>query len=204
MNYTIWPARDGDLGTVMGLLHERVAWLRRRGSDQWSTHSRWLPEMEEALARRQTWLLRDARTCVPLGTVTLGTKGDPEFWTPAELREPAVYLAKLATTPAYAGLGLGKLLLDFSLHFAATWGFSTVRMDVWRTSTDLHAYYRGHGWSQLRTVDLPHRHSGTLFEKEVTSRDETGLPGELDISPPGRRMPSAPVILSELARCRPR
>ncbi|WP_019812196.1 hypothetical protein [Saccharomonospora halophila] len=195
MNYTIWPARDDDLGTVMRLLHERVAWLRRRGSDQWSTHSRWLPEMEESLAQRRTWLLRDARTCVPLGT-----KGDPVFWTPAELREPAVYLAKLATTPAYAGLALGKLLLDFTLHFAATRGFSTVRMDVWRTFTDLHVYYRSHDWSQLPTVDLPHRHSGTLFEKGVTSRDETGLPRELDVRPHGRRMTRAPVILSELAR----
>ena len=47
-----------------------------------------------------------------MGTVTLSAEADPDFWTAAESRQPALYVSKLAISRTDAGTGLGALLLD--------------------------------------------------------------------------------------------
>ncbi|MFD2813286.1 GNAT family N-acetyltransferase [Prauserella oleivorans] len=185
MSYTIWNAGELDLDAVMRLLHDRVEWLRNRGSDQWSTYSRWRPEMKASIARRETWLMRDGSTNEPVGTITMSTEGDPEFWTTAERQQPALYLAKLATSVQCRGQNLGRLLLDFSLYHAAATGRHEVRMDVWRTATDLHAYYVRQGWRHIRTVELPHRYSGALFSRRVVPPVINTPPAGLEVRPAG-------------------
>jgi hypothetical protein len=42
-----------------------------------------------------------------------------------------------------------------------------MRMNVWSTNGRLHDYYRALGFKHVRTVDIPGRMSGALFEREL-------------------------------------
>ena len=58
-------------------------------------------------------------------------------------------------------------MLDWAADLAAGRGLTWLRLDAWRTSDRLHAYYRRHGFTHMRTVDLPHRGSGAIFQRRV-------------------------------------
>lgn len=161
------PARTADFDTVMGLLDERVRWLRARGSDQWITADRWPPSVRASIEEGRVFLLEDDDGS-PVGTITVSTAGDQDFWTAAELSEPALYLAKLATARRVAGRDLGGLLLRWCEVHAARLGCAELRLDVWRTAPGLHRWYEQHGWQHVRTVEAPGRYSGALFRHPIT------------------------------------
>jgi GNAT superfamily N-acetyltransferase len=140
--------------------------------------------MVQSIAAKQTLLLRDANSFEPLGTITFSTEGDPDFWTEEERAVPSLYLAKLATRTDSAGQGLGRLMLDYALYYAVAQRLKEVRMDVWKTATNLHEYYRMQGWTYLRTVEKPGRFSGALFTRHVEPPKVNLPPRGLQVSPP--------------------
>jgi GNAT superfamily N-acetyltransferase len=160
---TIRRAQPADFDTVMALLAGSTRWLRERGSDQWSTGRGFGRKVRPAIAAGNVWLLHDDDT--PVGTITLDTAGDTDFWTPAELDEPSLYLSKLAVARDRAGSELGVLLLDWAADRAWRQGRTWLRLDAWKTNRRLHRYYLDRGWTYLRTSTLVHRHSGALFQR---------------------------------------
>jgi GNAT superfamily N-acetyltransferase len=158
----IRAAETGEQDIVLGLLAQRIAWLHRRGSDQWSRWNHWPPKIIDSIAAGDVWLACDAGR--PVGTITIEFHGDPDFWTETENAEPAAYLSKLATDPAYAGRDLGALIIAWAIDRAYHHNARVVRLDAWKTNTKLHAYYRAHGWTYLRTVANSRRNSGALFQ----------------------------------------
>ena len=163
LGYRVVTATRNDVDTILNLLEARVGWLRARGSDQWSTWLTWPAQLPDSIDRDEVILLYDGPE--PVATMTISQDGDPDFWTPAELAEPALYVSKLATRLDRAGEEIGRLLLDWSVNYAHELGAHFVRLDVWRSAVDLHDYYLKRGWHYVRTVYAPHRHSGTLFER---------------------------------------
>lgn len=160
---TIRRASPREYDTVMGLLMGTVRWLRdERGLDQWSGWEKWPAKMRPALRRGDVWLLCHRRE--PIGTIAVETHGDPDFWTPDERADPAVYLNKGTIRRDYAGHSLGLLMLDWASDRAYRHGIPTVRFDVWKSNAQLRRYYRDHGWNSLRTVDAAGRRSGALFQ----------------------------------------
>jgi GNAT superfamily N-acetyltransferase len=160
--YVMHRAGTADLSEVMALLDERTRWLRERGNEQWNTGRNFETLIIDAIGRRNTWLLRDDGAS--LATLTLTSDGDPDFWTPKELREPALYLGKMASTLHRSGEGLGSLMLSWAQDWAARSGFDSLRWDVWRTNKQLQEYYRSVGGRYVRTVQTTGRWSGALFE----------------------------------------
>jgi GNAT superfamily N-acetyltransferase len=171
------------MDTVLNLLEARVGWLRERGSDQWSTWLTWPAKLPESIDRGEVLLLFDGDDAV--ATITVSAEGDPDFWTPAELAEPALYISKLATRLDRAGQELGTRLLDWTVDHAYRTGRRFVRLDVWRSATELHDYYLKRGWHHRRTVYAEHRHSGTLFERRAE-------PLPITISSPFRKVSHGP------------
>jgi len=160
---TIRPAVAADLPTVLELIHGAADWLHSRGYEQWPHSS---PTLGPAaiggqIERGETWLASDETG--PVATIALSREGDPDFWTPAELAEPAVYVAKSAVARRQAGEGVGALVLRWAVDKAWADGCTWVRLDAWRSNLDLQAYYRRQGWEHVRTVDIPGRKSGALF-----------------------------------------
>lgn len=160
--YVMHRAGPADLPEVMALLDERRQWLHERGSDQWSPDRAFAARMANAVDRREALLVRDDD--VSIATVTVTSEGDPDFWTPEELKESALYLGKMASAVCRSGEGLGSLMLSWAQDWAARSGYDSLRWDVWRTNDELQDYYRSIGGRYIRTVHAAHRWSGALFQ----------------------------------------
>lgn len=161
MTLSLRRATASDLPAVTGILAARTAWLADRGHNQWSEKD---PARATAntIAAGETWLmLADEQ---PVATMTMTTRADLDFWTPGELAQPALYLSKLATLPEAAGRELGADLVYAAYLYGAARGVGRLRWDVWRTNTQLQAYYTRLGARHIRTVEAPGRNSGALFE----------------------------------------
>lgn len=161
---TMRRATTADLPDVLRLLNERVAWLKSRGLPQWGRgfdDTRILP----IIARGGTFLADSDGESQPVATITISADGDTDFWTAAELCEPAWYVTKMATSLRFQGHGLGGGMLRWAVDQAAQAGMTWVRLDVWRTNEGLQDWYRSQGWEYLRTVEAPGRNSGALFRR---------------------------------------
>ncbi len=162
-------ATRADLADVLDLLNAAASWLHHRGLDQWPDgfdEQRIGPMVDQG----EVWVVHDDGQAV--ATVTISPDGDPDFWSPAELAAPAHYIAKLAISRDHAGHGLGALLLRWTVDHAAREGMKWARLDAWKTNPGLHDFYARAGWTYLRTADLPHRRSGTLFQRPAHSDPE--------------------------------
>lgn len=168
MTPVIRPAIPDDTATVYAIVHHAAAWLHERGYDQWPDASPSLShdQLLKQIGNGGTFLVTDGRD--PVATIAVTSRGDTDFWTPRELAEPAAYISKAAVVRNRAGQGLGAMLLRWVTDYAARQGALWARLDAWRTNQELHDYYRRQGWTYLRTVDLPHRRSGTLFQHPAT------------------------------------
>jgi DNA-binding GntR family transcriptional regulator/GNAT superfamily N-acetyltransferase len=151
-----------DVDQVMQMLGETIDWLRRIGSDQWQAKP---PTRQRAETAAETGTLFMVHTAAhTVGTVILDELADAEFWTPADHPEEALYVHRLLVRPGATGRGIGTSILDWASARAAAAGKSWLRLDAWRTNDRLHQLYQGSGWEHVRTVDLPHRGSGALFQ----------------------------------------
>lgn len=161
-DYKMRQAHKEDINRVIELINNRTKWLAERGSDQWSTNrSRLQERMANHIAAGRTWVLdRNQET---VGTVSISTEADKDFWTNEEQKTPSLYIFRLATDPNLTGMGLGKHILQWSINYAAEHDLAEVRCDAWKTSPGLHNYYLNNGWKYLRTEEVPGRYSGALF-----------------------------------------
>lgn len=165
MPYRIRRATVEDSADIWALLKETISWLRTLGTDQWSNWQSWEGQngkVTRAIAAGSVWLLHDGRRLA--ATVTIEPYGDPDFWTEQERAEPALYISKLAVRRAYAGRGLGALLLNWARDRTYRSDADWARLDVNRGNERLRAYYLAYGWQHLRDVDRPGRQSGALFQ----------------------------------------
>lgn len=161
---------------ILGLIDDAAAWLRSKGTDQWERpwpdRERRDARVQKGLHGRKTWIVWHGTE--PAATVTIARHANPAVWPESayDLSEPAVYLHRLITAPAYAGWGLGAELIDWAgLSAAEQYGARSIRIDVWRTNTALHDYYRKRGFEFAGFCPDPTYPSGALFEKPVSTID---------------------------------
>lgn len=158
----IRPGRLDELDIVEGLLREASAWLASRGIDQWQ-YPPHRDRITAALERGVCFLaFEDDR---PIATIQVDDVADPEFWTPADDPEAALYVHRMAASRHIAGRDTGANLLEWAAERAATQGKPWLRLDAWKDNAGLHRYYERAGFTLLRIVDLPHRRSGALFQR---------------------------------------
>jgi GNAT superfamily N-acetyltransferase len=163
---SIRVARTADLGTVLDLLNGSAAWLRQLGEDQWARGfdaARIGPAVERGHTLLAEWHGE------PVATVAVTPDGDTDFWTPAELLEPAWYVSKLAVSREHAGHDLGGWVLRKVTDQAAAAGMRWVRLDAWLTNTRLHQWYLARGWTQVRLEPVRDRRSGALFQRPAAA-----------------------------------
>jgi hypothetical protein len=161
---TIERATVDELASVLQVLNEAAERVHARGLDQWP-HGFDADRIGPYVALAEMWLVRDTGGRA-VATVRVTADADPDFWGASEAAELALYVSKLARVPD-AAPGTGELLLRWVTDHAASLGYTWVRLDAWRTNTGLHEYYRARGWDVVRTVQLPHRRSGALFQRSA-------------------------------------
>jgi ribosomal protein S18 acetylase RimI-like enzyme len=166
--FAVRRATEHDIDAVMTILEGRREWLRTtKLSDQWASVREWRHLLAYLVRRGHVRVLVDEDTGRVAGTITVGTDPDRDFWSDGERRRPALYLSKLATDVDLKGQELGNVLLEWAWRYAASQGIPVLRLDTWKTSPGLRHYYTTRGWTHVRIVDLGHRQSGSLFQREV-------------------------------------
>jgi hypothetical protein len=160
--YVMRQATSADLDTVLGILRERIEWLRDRGNDQWNQGKDFREGLESRIGRGQTWLAEDDGE--PIATITIRRYGNPALWTPEELQDRTLYATKTATTLARSGAGLAAMLMRWLQYRAAEREMTYARWDVWRTNLQLQAYYQSLGAKLVRTVEAEGIATGALFQ----------------------------------------
>src|SRR5579859_187203 len=174
---TIGRATTDDLDDVVRILDAASTWLHERGYDQWPDGFAPPERIRPYVALGEVWIVRDYDGQV-IATARMTPEADPDFWTPAEASDLALYLSKLAIDRTHAGKGLGALILRWLTDYAAQLGYRWMRLDAWRSNDELHRYYLANGWTHLRTVPAPGRNSGALFQRpaqpDVEARNSFG------------------------------
>ncbi|MFJ9508432.1 GNAT family N-acetyltransferase [Streptomyces anulatus] len=162
----IRAGRPDELSAVESLLSEASAWLASRGIDQWQ-YPPHRDRITEALERGVCFLaFRDGK---PVATIQVDDFADPDFWTPEDRPDAALYVHRMAVTRTASGADIGGLLLDWASERAAAQGKRWLRLDAWKDNQGLHRFYKGAGFTLLRIVNLPSRRSGALFQRSIES-----------------------------------
>ena len=167
-------ATPADLPGVLEVLAEAAGWLNGRGVRQWPAGGFPATRIDPLIAAGTFYVLDAEDGTAPAATIALDRTADPEFWTAADQPESASYVHKLCTSRAFSGLGLGPMLLDWAGLRTLASGLRWLRLDCAKTNGRLQDYYRGLAFRHVRTVDLPHRSSGALFQRVAGLR--SGVP----------------------------
>lgn len=169
-------ATADDAESVIGVVLDRLQWLRGQGLDQWSTRD------QESVVRGNirdgvAWLLEDGGKVV--GTMAMSPSPPAGLWTDAELATPALYVAKLAT--ALPGRGIGQLLLACAGATARAQQLPLLRWDAWSTNAELHAYYRALPSVRMLRI-VPDQASGALFELATDAMGDYAVPADVTLT----------------------
>lgn len=186
-----------DLERLEDLRKQAAERLAAKGLEQWSGakwDALWWEKSTLSVLAGCTWVVvagppenraaLDSDAAVIAGAIAFGAP-DMDFWEPAEDRwfardaqqpemtpgGPAaqgVYFYRFAVASQFAGIRLGEAILDWAGDWATLNGRAWLRCDCNRTNTGLHAYYRGCGFTHVRTVEAGHRASGALFERPAS------------------------------------
>lgn len=165
--FTIRLATVNQQPIVLDLIMMASVWLRGKGTDQWA--SPWPDErrrderVRRGLELSETWIVWAGD--VPAATMSVCPYANPQVWG-EKGRDAALYIHRLVVNRDYAGLDLGGLMIDWAAQreFAVR-RFEWIRVDVWTTNVDLHAYYERQGFTRCGTCPDPHYPSGALFQK---------------------------------------
>jgi GNAT superfamily N-acetyltransferase len=167
----------GDLDVVSGLVREAAEWLRTsKDTDQWTKpwpdRIRHRERILNDLLKGKTWLVWDGETAV--ATITVDTDepvdlNEQPVWPEPDRHRSALYVRRIVVARDYAGRGLGAALLDWAAHVAERDHHAAlIRIDVWTTNLELHAYYEGQRFVRLPDRDpasRPDYPSQALFER---------------------------------------
>lgn len=170
---TIRPAGESEVSVVASMWDEAAKWLASKGSDQWQYPAS-LEKITRDMAHGTLYVARANGQYI--GTITVDTSADPEFWSSEDLPETALYGHRIIVRPSGRGQEIGAALLDWASQKAERTGKRWFRVDAWKTNAELGRYYEAQGFQWVRTVDLPHRRSGALYQRRagvVTGRGPT-------------------------------
>jgi GNAT superfamily N-acetyltransferase len=172
-------ANSRDLDEIRGLVREAVEWLREsKDTDQWATP--WpdlagqVERIRNDLIKGRVWLVWDDMTTA--ATITVDTHGplamnERPVWPADKSRAPALYVQRVIVRRRYAGRGLGAALLDWAADMARRDHHAAlIRIDVWTTNRNLHAYYIRHRFTPCEGRDpreLADYPSQALFERKT-------------------------------------
>ena len=166
----IIPAEPDDLRRYIDLLEEVADWLALRGIKQWRPGSFRLSVdyYGESITLGQVHLAFFDEALV--GTLRLLLR-DPIVW-PEVVEDDAVYVYNLAVRRMWADQRLGRRLLEWADHRAASLGRRCVRLDCVAGNAFLRDYYTQAGFADRGEVDAQYPAPvGTLrlrrYEKQI-------------------------------------
>jgi GNAT superfamily N-acetyltransferase len=188
-----------DQDSILRLIGQAAVWLKvNKNTDQWSRPWPNAAERDDRVLRGLragcTWIVDDDEALLnddylPVATLTCRSDANPKLWKEQEQDEPAVYVSRLIVNRNYAGLRIGKELLEWAGKWAkAQYGARWLRIDVWTTNIALQGYYQQDAFRFVRFCDDVDYPSAALFQKTTDGLERVATP----------RLPEVPFLLGPL------
>lgn len=165
----IRSARHDELGVVLNLYRGAARWLADRGIDQWQRGPRTDRIRRDIEEGNVFVVIDDEHTGDIIGTLTIDTRADPDFWTQDDEPGSALYLHRMIVADSHRGQRIGEAMTAWAERFGAALGYRWLRLDAWRSNPALLNYYCSRGWQHVRTVEPPWRDSGALFQRPTAA-----------------------------------
>jgi GNAT superfamily N-acetyltransferase len=156
----------GDIELVAKMWTHSAEWLREKGSDQWQYPVK-MQNIEAAVADNTCWLV--FRDEAPIGTITLDTNAESQYWFPEDDPNAALYVHRMVIEQNERGEEIGSALLDWAGDRAEGAGRRWLRLDAWRSNEALHRYYQDRGFELVRVVPDPSG-SGVCLQRPASVR----------------------------------
>lgn len=157
----------GDIDTIFSLYDEGTRYQKAVAKKHWQGFERTLVE-REILEKRQWKIVTDGQVACVFAIAF----SDPLIWQEKN-NDPAIYLHRIATNPAFYGNGYVKQIIAWAKEYALQNGKSFIRMDTGSGNERLNNYYVSCGFTYLGVTeisdadDLPDHYKGgtsSLFE----------------------------------------
>lgn len=163
------PLDESDRELIHQIRKDAEDWLEERNIDQYRRG------VDPAVVRRNIDRQIDAHQFfgwqVDGRVVAVVALTEPDdLWTDAERAEPQTYIGRLLVASDQHGHSHGAAVVEAVAAEARDHGDKWLRLNCWSTNTKLHAYYESIGFRHVRTVDVPGRMSGALFERELIAQ----------------------------------
>ncbi len=159
--FLVARAQPGDADAILGILEDAARWLEGRGIDQWHPGDFPRAPLLAVIARGAAYLARGEGD--PAGTLTVPWE-DVLTW--GVMPPDGAYLHGFAVRRAYAGLGLGRALLDWAARQAVAAGKTYLRLNCLASNPALRAYYERTGFFLCGLVD---EGESALYERRLNS-----------------------------------
>ncbi|MDT3396142.1 GNAT family N-acetyltransferase [Streptomyces sp. B1866] len=159
---TIRPALTEEVGVIADMWADASERLKAQGQWQYPADTK---KILRDIERGNAYIAHCGADY--MGTVTVDDFADPEFWKPADDPQSALYGHRIITSQIAIGRSIGVALIDWASLKAEKAGKDWFRVDAWKTNTQLGDYYERMGFEHIRTVDLPHRRSGALYQRRA-------------------------------------
>ena len=157
--FALARATSDDADAILAILEDAARWLVARGIDQWHPGDFLRSSLLRIIARGEVYLARCEND--PAGTLTLQWEDVPTW---GVMPPDAAYVHGFAVHRAYAGLGLGRALLDWASDQAIEGGKTYLRLDCLASNPALRAYYERAGFTLRGFVDDD---QSALYERSV-------------------------------------
>lgn len=165
MQLTIVQAQLSELETVLDILEEAAQWLTGRGIHQWLPGSFYGVHCQSIANRlRQGEIYLAKVDGEAIGTLRLQWSDRP-MW--GEMPDDAGYVHSLAVRRAFAGMGVGRQLLQWAENTAAANGKQYLRLDCTAENPVLRSYYEQAGFTHRGDIE-DNDWKASLYEKSVT------------------------------------
>jgi DNA-binding MarR family transcriptional regulator/ribosomal protein S18 acetylase RimI-like enzyme len=151
-----------DVPTILRLYDQAIAYQKTVFHKQWLGFDPAMIEAEVRENRQWKGLVGGEVACIFAVSFS-----DAQFWGELD-REPAIYLHRIVTNPAFRGGGYVGHIVDWAKPYAQQLGKAYVRLDTWGDNQKLIDYYVAHGFEYLKTIELgqlvglPKHYQGTL------------------------------------------
>lgn len=172
---SISQAQKDDLVSILNLFDEAVVWLCQRGLEkQWGTEPfSTLPKRREQFMK---WIEQEIMFVARLNERIVGSLALNPLapWYIAARWEhfpsSAFYLEGFATSRAFIGQGIGRILLQWAEQYTCECGRTTIWLDCWGENALLVRYYQQMGFTTHGTF-MVKEWQGQLFEKQIVQAE---------------------------------
>jgi ribosomal protein S18 acetylase RimI-like enzyme len=129
-----------DMDTIFMLYDEAVAFQKTKFDKHWLAFDRAMVEKE--IEEKRQWKIMEGDDVACIFAITYS---DPFIWQERN-DDPAVYIHRIVTNPAYRGGQYVKIIVEWAREHAAENNKMYVRMDTWGDNQALIDYYSSCGF----------------------------------------------------------